>query len=137
MDSGRCHCQKILGFSLIYNSLWEILLQQTPFEITSAPKHFQQRMNDILQDLARVVCHVDDILVSGKDKEHDSHLHAVLKKLEAEGVTLNKEKCQFACTRIVFLGHVIDANEIFPDPNKTEVIQKMKSPTNFRELSMC
>ena len=82
-----------------------------------------------------MVCHVDDILVSGKDKEeHDSRLHAVLKKLEAEGVTLNKEKCQFACTRIVFLGHVIDANGISPDPNKMEAIQKMKSPTNIREL---
>ena len=53
-------------------------------------------------------------MISGKDKEeHDSCLHTVLKKLEAEGVTLNKEKCQFACTRIVFLGHVIDANGIF------------------------
>ena len=106
-----------------------------PFGITSTPEHFQRRMNDILQDLSGVVYHVDDILVSGKDKEeHDSHLHAVLKKLEAEGVTLNKEKCQFACTRIVFLGHVIDANGISPDPNKMEAIQKMKSPTNIREL---
>ena len=106
-----------------------------PFGITSAPEHFQRRMNDILQDLPGVVCHVDDILVSGKDKEeHDSRLQAVLKKLEAEGVTLNKEKCQFACTRIVFLGHVIDANGISPDPNKMEAIQKMKSPTNIREL---
>ena len=92
-------------------------------------------MNDILQDLPGVVCHVDDILVSGKGKEeHDSRLHAVLKKLEAKGVTLNKEKHQFACTRIVFLGHVIDANGISPDPNKMEAIQKMKSPTNIREL---
>lgn len=92
-------------------------------------------MNDLLHDLPGVVCHVDDILVSGKDKEeHDSRLHTVLQKLEAEGVTLNKEKCQFACTRIVFLDHVIDANGISPDPSKTEVIQKMKSPTNVREL---
>ena len=41
---------------------------------------------------------------------------------------------QFACTRIVFLGHAINANGYSPDPSKTEVIQKMKSPTNVREL---
>ena len=66
-----------------------------------------------------MVCHVDAILVSGKDKEeHDSHSHAVLKELEAEGVMLNKEKCQFACTRIVFVGHVIDVYGISPGPTK-------------------
>ena len=92
-------------------------------------------MNDLLHDLPGVACLVDDILVSGKDKEeHDSRLHKELQKLEAEGVTLNKEKRQFACTRIVFLGHVINANGISPDPSKTEVIQKMKSPTNVIEL---
>ena len=80
-----------------------------PFEITSALENFQRRMNDLLHDLPGMVCHVDDILVSGKDKEeHDSRLHTVPQKLEAEGVTLSKEKCQFACTGIVFLGHVID-----------------------------
>ena len=63
-----------------------------PFGITSAPEHFQRRMNDLLQDFPEVVCHVDDILVSGKDKkEHDSCLHTVLQKLEAEGVMLNKK----------------------------------------------
>ena len=106
-----------------------------PFGITSAPEHFQRRMNEIFNNLPGVVCHVDDILVSGKDKkEHDSRLHVVLKKLEAAGVTLNRNKCQFACTRIVFLGHVIDANGISPDPSKTQSIEKMKSPTNITEL---
>ena len=106
-----------------------------PFGITSAPEHFQRRMNEIFNNLPGVVCHVDDILVSGKDKkEHDSRLHVVLKKLEAAGVTLNRNKCQFACTRIVFLGHVIDANGISPDPSKTRSIEMMKSPTNITEL---
>ena len=94
-----------------------------PFGIASAPEHFQCHMNEILRDLPGVICHIDDILVSGRDKnEHNSRLHAVLKRLEAAGVTLNKEKCQFSCTKIVFLGHVIDANGISPDPHKTEAI---------------
>ena len=106
-----------------------------PFGITSAPEHFQRRMSEILRDLPGVVCHVDDVLVSGKDQEeHDKRLHAVLKKIQAVGVTLNRNKCQFSCSRIVFLGHVIDANGISPDPSKTEAIQKMKAPTTITEL---
>ena len=69
-------------------------------------------MNKILQHLPGVVCHVDDILMSGNDQEeHNSHL---LKNLEAEGVTLNKEKCQFACTRIIFLIHMIRPKPSMP-----------------------
>ena len=59
----------------------------------------------ILRDLQGVVCHVDDILVTGRDKkEYDCRLHDVLKKLEAAGITLNKEKCQFSCTKVVPYG---------------------------------
>ena len=92
-------------------------------------------MGEILQDLPGVICHVDNMLVSGKDqKEHDSHLHTVLHKIQAAGFTLNKDKCKFSCSRIAFLGHIIDANGISPDPNKTEAIKKMKAPTTVTEL---
>ena len=67
------------------------------FGITSAHfQTFQHHMGEILQDLPGVVCHVDDVLVSGKDqREHDSHLHTVLQKIQA-GLTLNKDKCKFS-----------------------------------------
>ena len=90
-------------------------------------------MSEIL--IPGVVCHVDDVLVSKKDKaEHNDRLHAVLQKIQAAGFTLNRDKCQFLCSRIVFLGHVINANGISPDPRKAEAIQKMKSPTTVTEL---
>ena len=92
-------------------------------------------MNEILQGLPGMLCHVEDILVTGKGKkEHDSLLHAVLKKLEAAGVTLNKEECKFFCTKIVFLGHVIGATGISPDLAKTEAIKQMRPSTNITEL---
>ena len=84
------------------------------------------------------MCHFDDVLVAGKDQEeHDKHLHAVLERIQAAGLTLNREKRQFSCSRIVFLGHVIDANGVSPDPCKTGAIQKMKSPTTVTELRRC
>ena len=74
-------------------------------------------MKEIFRELPGVVCHVDSILVSGRDKnEHGSRIHSVLKRLEAAGVTLNKQKCQFSCNKIVSLGNVTDVNGISSDP---------------------
>ena len=106
-----------------------------PFRITSAQEHFQRRMSEILDNIPGVVCHVDDALVSGKDQEeHNNHLHVVLQKIKAAGLTLNKDKCQFSHSQIVFLGHVIDVNGVSPDPRKTDAIRKMKSPPTVTEL---
>ena len=78
-------------------------------------------MNNILLRLPGVVCHVDDILVFGKDaEEHEYRLQAVLNQLQTAGVTLNKDKCQFYQSSITFLGHVIDKNGISPNPKKQQ-----------------
>jgi len=106
-----------------------------PFGISSAPEIFQKQMNEVLSDLPGVLCHVDDILVFGKDQaEHEARLHATLKKIQSAGITLNKAKCQFYQKCVTFLGHVIDSNGISADPKKTTAIQNMKPPSSVTEL---
>ena len=64
-----------------------------PFGISSAPEHFQKRMSTILDGLTGVLCLMDDILIFGKDqKEHDIRLTAVLERIQAASVMLNKDK---------------------------------------------
>ncbi|XP_030204757.1 uncharacterized protein K02A2.6-like [Gadus morhua] len=109
--------------------------QRLPFGINSAPEHFQRVMAEVIDGLDGVVCHIDDLLVWGKDQEqHDARLHALLKKLEQAGVTLNADKCELSRSELVFLGHVITTSGISPDPEKTEAIRDMKEPTNVSEL---
>ena len=106
-----------------------------PFGISSVPEHFQKRMSQILIGLKGVVVLMDDVLVNGKDQEeHDARLEAVLQRLKSAGVTLNREKCEFSKSKIVFLGHLIDAEGIHPDPEKTAAIAQMKPPSNVPEL---
>lgn len=63
----------------------------------------------------------------GRNKEeHDSRLTAVLKRIQAAGVTLNK--CEFAKTKLIFLGHIVDHQGIQADPEKTAVIKEMSRP---------
>lgn len=67
-----------------------------PFGITSAPEHFQKKVDRALEGLSNQMAHMDDVLVWGQtQEEHDISLHKVLKKLEEAGMTLNKEKCVF------------------------------------------
>ena len=80
-----------------------------PFGISSAPEHFQKQMSHILQGMDGVLCQTDDVLVFGKDQaEHNTRVAAVFERIQAAGVTLNPDKCEFGKTYLKFLGHVID-----------------------------
>ena len=81
------------------------------------------------------MCMVDDILVSGKtQEEHDKRLETVLERIEQAGLTHNPDKCIFSQPSVRFLGHLVDASGIHPDPEKVEAVQAMKEPRNITEL---
>ena len=109
--------------------------KRLPFGITSAPEYFQRKMSDILSGLKGVVCLIDDVLVYGAtQEEHDKNLLAALNRIQDAGLTLNREKCVFSTTTIKFLGQVVDANGIKPDPDKITAISDIPQPTNITEL---
>ncbi len=86
----------------------------------------------ILDRLQGVVCHMDDVLVWGKDQEeHDTRLHAVLHKLQE---TLNLEKCELSRDKVKFLGQILSAEGVQPDPDKTKAVRDMKEPSNTGEV---
>ena len=104
-----------------------------PFGISSAPEHFQCAMNKVIAGLEGVVCLMDDTLVFGRSKEeHDKRLLATLQRIQAAGLTLNKEKCIFSSTRLKFLGHIIDKDGISADPDKTAAIRDLQPPKDVR-----
>ena len=106
-----------------------------PFGISSAPEIFQRKMSATLEGIPGVLCHLDDVLVYGKDnQEHDSRLTVVLERIRAAGITLNPTKCEFAKTQLTFLGHLITHNGISADPAKTLAIKQMPPPNNVTEL---
>ena len=57
-------------------------------------------MSTIFDGLTGVLCLMDDILIFAEDqkehqKEHNTRLTAALERIQAAGVTLNKDKCEF------------------------------------------
>ena len=56
-----------------------------------------------------LVCILDDIIITRKDdKEHLENLEEVLKRLQANGLRANREKCEFFQMKITYCGHEVD-----------------------------
>ena len=109
--------------------------KKLPFGISSAPELFHRRISQVLEGLAGVLCHMDDVLIFGATQEdHDQHLNATLQRLETAGVTLNPSKCEFSVDHIKFLGHVIDKMGVRADPDKVSAIVEMGAPENVPAL---
>ena len=65
--------------------------------ISSAPEHYQRRMNEFFNGLDGVVCQIHDILVFNQDAEqHDDRLIEVLKIIEAAGAILKWRNAHLA-----------------------------------------
>ena len=64
-------------------------------------------MSRIIEGLEGFIFLVDDILILGRTKmEHDARLDTALQWIQAAGVTLNQEKCEFQKSNLLFLGHM-------------------------------
>ena len=68
-----------------------------------------------------IAVYLDDILVFSKSlEEHRDHLEQVFKRIEEE---LNPKKCSFACQRVEYLGHIITAQGLKPNPDHIEAVK--------------
>ena len=96
---------------------------------------FQRVMEKILKDLDGILIYQDDILIHGKDSnELARRVSNVYERLHQKNVTINREKSQIDCDSIKFLGHLISADGVKPDPEIVKKITSCKPPTNKSEV---
>ncbi|GBG78041.1 hypothetical protein CBR_g25976 [Chara braunii] len=108
-----------------------------PFGLTNAPATFQRCMNDLLRPwLDRfVVVYLDDILVFSRTlEEHQGHLRQVLEKLREANFKINAKKCDWAKTQVLYLGHVLDGDDVKPEDSKIAAIRDWPTPRTLTEL---
>ena len=102
-----------------------------PFGLSSANEVFQKRMIQVFEGLPGIIVMFDDILVYGENQqEHDSRLEQALRRARQVGLKLNRRKCKFQLPQVKYIGHVINAKGISPDPQKVEDIKNMPRPTD-------
>ena len=106
-----------------------------PFGLSCAPAIFQRIIEQTVGDIPGVAGYLDDIIVTGKtEADHLTNLQRTLERLKESGFRLRKSKCSFFQSSVVYLGHVIDKDEIRPLTNKVEAILKMPLPKDPKQL---
>ena len=113
--------------------LFEFL--RMPFGLKNAGQTFQRMMDDILGDLDYCFIYMDDLLIASPDEAtHVLHLREVLSRLQAAGLVLNVEKCQFGVKSVEYLGHHVDAHGVAPLPSSVTAVKNFPQPHNTKQL---
>ena len=106
-----------------------------PMGICSAPEVFHKTVYQCLEDLDGVCVYMDDIIVWGSTiEQHDERLEKAVKKLVQTGLRLNKDKCYFRQPELPYLGEVVTAQGVKPDPAKVQAIEDMPTPKDQSDL---
>ena len=108
-----------------------------PQGITGAPATYQKLMEKAVGDknFLQVLAYLGDVIVFGKTlEEHEERLLKVLDRLGEVGLKLSVDKCQICLPRAQYLGHIVSADGVAPDPNKIEAVTTLPVPTNLKTL---
>ena len=98
-----------------------------PFGLRNAPGVFQRYMDLVLAGVKwnYALVFIDDVLVYSKTwEEHLSHLREVLQRIIDFGLRLKPKKCYFCRKEVLYLGYVVSAQGIRPNPEKVRAIKE-------------
>lgn len=108
-----------------------------PFGLTNAPASFQALMNNIFSSCldSFIVVFLDDILVFSKTFEHHLvHLCRTLELLKQNHLHAKLSKCKFRMSSVAFIGHMISADGLGADSEKTVTLATWPVPMNVQQL---
>ncbi len=111
--------------------------ERMPQGVTGAPATFQRLMEKAVGDmnLLQVIVYLDDIIVFGRTlEEHEERLLKVLDRLQEYGLKVSIDKCQFCQPKVNYVGHVVSAAGVSPDPEKVKAVINWKMPTDLKSL---
>ena len=108
-----------------------------PFGLRNAGNTFQRLMDQVLGDLPFCFVYVDDILIFSKNlSSHVDHLREVFLLCRQHGLTIGLPKCEFAVSKIEFLGHLLPANSCLPLTKHSDAISAFPPPSDKPSLQI-
>jgi len=108
-----------------------------PFGLTNAVATFQRLMDLVLSGVSLDTCiaYLDDTIIhSATLEQHLQNVELILQKLQGANLKLNPSKCFFLRTSVKFLGHIVSAEGLQTDPEKTRLIDDWPVPTSLKQL---
>lgn len=116
---------------ITHNGLYEF--NKLPFGICNSPGTFQRVMTHVLRGLEWDIClvYIDDLIIFSRSfDEHLLHLEQVFKRLREANLRLKPSKCHFVKPEVEYLGHVVSADGLKPNPAKIRSVKEFPVPTN-------
>ena len=74
------------------------------------------------------------IIFSKNPDDHITRLEGVFEKLAKAGLKLKPSKCEFFCSSLKYLGHIVSKEGIATDPRKIEAICNWPHPKTVTDV---
>lgn len=110
---------------------------RVPMGARNAAAHFQQVMQDLLDDLLYIhlLVYLDDVLLfSDSEQGLLSILQAVFKTFHSVGIKVKPSKVQLLCRQVKFCGHVLSAEGHNFDQDQVDTLTRIPLPTTAGQL---
>ena len=114
--------------------------RRMPFGLCNASATFQRSITRALQKIQQrhgsvVMAYIDDIVIATETiEDHLERIREVFECLREAGFKTRAEKCDFMRTETKYLGRVVSAEGIKPDPAAVSKIKEWMPPRNKEEL---
>lgn len=110
-----------------------------PFGLTNAPAAFMSLMDTIFQDYTDkfIIAYLDDILLySNTWGDHLKHIRMTLQMLRKHKLYVKLSKCVFGVQEIEYFRHILKADKVAMNPNKTQAIELWEKSTSKKKLQL-
>ena len=115
--------------------------KRLPFGISVASEIFQKRLNQALDRLDGLLTIHDYMVVYGVGdteeepmEDHNKNLEQFLQRCRQKGVKLNEKKLKVMFKEIPYMGHLVTAGGLKPDPDKVEAVGNMPKSENVQAV---
>ena len=111
--------------------------KRMPQGLVGAPATFSRLVETVFRGLNWKIClaYLDDIIVfSHSFNDHIKHLTQVFDRLVSSNLKLKMNKCHFGKKQVQYLGHILSAQGISPDPQKVEAVASFPVPQNAKAI---
>lgn len=112
-------------------------MKRLPMGLKISPSAFSRVMTIAMSGLNCESCfiYLDDLIIFGKNlREHNQNLIKVFERLRKVNLKLNPRKCEFLKKDLLYLGHIISAEGILPDPDKINIVKNYPIPKSNDEV---
>ena len=100
-----------------------------PFGASEVPTWYQNEIHKLFKHLDFVKCHIDDILIEGKDEEEVlANTRTVLTILKEHNLRVNPFKSVFFVNEVKWLGRIVSGSVVRVDPDCIEGAVNMAPP---------